>query len=50
VLHPGPMNRGVEIATPVADGKQSLIRKQVRNGLHTRMALLLTLAGEQANN
>ncbi len=46
VLHPGPMNRGVEIASPVADGPQSLVRKQVRNGLHTRMAVLLALAGQ----
>jgi len=46
VLHPGPINREVEIASAVADGPQSLIRKQVRNGLHTRMALLLALAGE----
>ncbi len=45
VLHPGPINRGVEIASAVADGPQSLIRQQVRNGLHTRMALLLALAG-----
>lgn len=47
VLHPGPMNRGVEIASEVADGPHSLIRTQVRNGLFTRMALLLALvAGE----
>jgi len=45
VLHPGPINREVEIASEVADGPQSLIRAQVRNGLHTRMALLLALAG-----
>jgi len=45
VLHPGPINREVEIASEVADGPQSLIRQQVRNGLHTRMALLLALAG-----
>ncbi len=48
VLHPGPMNRGVEIASAVADGPQSLVRRQVRNGLHTRMAVLLTLAGQAA--
>ena len=46
VLHPGPINREVEIASSVADGPQSLIRRQVRNGLHTRMALLLALAGQ----
>lgn len=43
VLHPGPMNRGVEISSEVADSPQSLIHNQVRNGLHVRMALLLTL-------
>ena len=47
VLHPGPLNRGVEIASEVADGPNSLIRRQVRNGLHTRMALLLALAAPQ---
>ncbi|CAG0910097.1 unnamed protein product [Cyprideis torosa] len=39
-MHPGPMNRGVEIADDVADGKQSLILKQVRNGVATRMAVM----------
>ena len=48
VLHPGPMNRGVEISSDVADSPQSLIRRQVRNGLHTRMALLLTLTRAQS--
>jgi len=48
VLHPGPMNRGVEISSEVADSPQSMIRRQVRNGLHTRMALLLTLTRAQA--
>ena len=43
VMHPGPVNRGVEIASEVADGKQSLIREQVRNGVFARMAVLLTL-------
>ena len=47
VLHPGPMNRGVEISSEVADGPQSLIRHQVRNGLYARMALLLTLTREE---
>ena len=44
VLHPGPINREVEIASAVTDGPQSLIRKQVQNGFHTRMALLLALS------
>lgn len=46
VLHPGPVNRGVEIASEVADGPQSMIRAQVRNGVYTRMAALMTLAGQ----
>lgn len=41
VLHPGPINRGIEIASEVADGKQSRIRQQVENGLWMRMALLI---------
>lgn len=45
VMHPGPMNRGVEIASEVADGPSSVIRQQVRNGVYTRMAVLLELTG-----
>jgi aspartate carbamoyltransferase catalytic subunit len=44
VLHPGPMNRGVEIDTSVADGAQSLIREQVETGVAVRMAVLEALA------
>jgi aspartate carbamoyltransferase catalytic subunit len=40
VMHPQPMNRGVEIASDVADGAQSVIRDQVRNGVAVRMAVL----------
>ncbi len=40
VMHPGPMNRGVEIASEVADGPQSVILEQVRNGVWMRMAIL----------
>ncbi len=40
VMHPGPMNRGVEIASSVADGPQSVILKQVNNGIAIRMAVL----------
>jgi aspartate carbamoyltransferase catalytic subunit len=40
VMHPGPMNRGVEIDTAVADGAQSLIREQVEMGVAVRMAVL----------
>lgn len=43
VMHPGPMNRGVEIAPEVADGPQSVIREQVRNGVFVRMAVLKAL-------
>jgi aspartate carbamoyltransferase catalytic subunit len=45
VLHPGPMNRGVEIDDAVADGTQSLILKQVANGVAVRMAVLEALLG-----
>jgi len=45
VMHPGPMNRGVEIAPEVADGVQSVINEQVTNGLAIRMALLYLLTG-----
>ncbi len=46
VLHPGPMNRGVEIADAVADGAQSVILEQVSNGVAVRMAVLEALAGD----
>lgn len=45
VMHPGPMNRGVEIASDVADGLRSVILEQVTNGLAVRMAVLYLLAG-----
>ncbi len=45
VMHPGPMNRGVEIADDVADGDKSVILPQVTNGVATRMALLYLLLG-----
>ena len=45
VMHPGPMNRGIEIASDVADGARSLILDQVSNGLAVRMAVLYLLAG-----
>jgi aspartate carbamoyltransferase catalytic subunit len=44
VMHPGPMNRGVEIDPDVADGPQSAIRRQVANGVAVRMAVLERLA------
>ena len=45
VMHPGPMNRGVEIDSKVADGDQSVILEQVTNGVAIRMAILYLLAG-----
>jgi aspartate carbamoyltransferase catalytic subunit len=45
ILHPGPMNRGVEIDSDVADGPHSVILKQVTNGVAVRMAVLYLLAG-----
>ena len=46
-MHPGPINRGVEIASEVADGHQSLILKQVNYGIAVRMAVLaLTMQGQ----
>ncbi len=45
ILHPGPMNRGVEIASDVADGPASLVLRQVRNGVYVRMAVLYLLSG-----
>jgi aspartate carbamoyltransferase catalytic subunit len=47
VLHPGPMLRGMEIASPVADSPRAAITDQVRNGVHMRMSVLYhLLAGE----
>jgi aspartate carbamoyltransferase catalytic subunit len=50
VMHPGPMNRGVEIDSAVADGAQSLIREQVEMGVAVRMAVLEALAAHLPNN
>ena len=47
VMHPGPMNRGVEIDSEVADGPWSVILDQVANGVAVRMAVLYLLAGEE---
>jgi aspartate carbamoyltransferase catalytic subunit len=49
VMHPGPMNRGVEIDSSVADGEQSLIREQVEMGVAVRMAVLEALARNLPN-
>ena len=48
VMHPGPMNRGVEIDSAVADGPRSVIRRQVANGVFVRMAVLEALAAARA--
>lgn len=48
VMHPGPINRGVEITSDVADSKQSIILDQVENGVAIRMAVLYLLAGHRA--
>lgn len=46
IMHPGPINRGVEITSDVADSKQSIILQQVENGVATRMAIMYLLAGK----
>lgn len=46
VMHPGPINRGVEITTDVADSKQSIILQQVENGVAVRMAVIYLLAAK----
>jgi aspartate carbamoyltransferase catalytic subunit len=48
IMHPGPMNRGVEIDSAVADGPYSVILEQVANGVAVRMAVLYLLAGHEA--
>ena len=48
VMHPGPINRGVEIASEVADGKSSVILPQVTVGIAVRMAVMAILAGNEA--
>ena len=45
IMHPGPINRGIEISTDVADSGQSIILNQVENGVAVRMAVLYLLAG-----
>ena len=47
-MHPGPMNRGVEIDSAVADGNQAVILSQVTYGIAGRMAVMSILAGNQA--
>ena len=49
VMHPGPMNRGVEIASEIADGPQSVIEQQVEMGVAVRMAVMEALLVSQNN-
>ena len=50
VMHPGPMNRGVEIASEIADGPQSVIETQVEMGVAVRMAVIETLMEHRPNS
>ena len=50
VMHPGPINRGVEISSDIADGESSVILNQVTNGVAVRMAVLFLLMGSQKKN
>ena len=50
IMHPGPINRGVEIDSDVADSQQSIILQQVENGVAVRMAVLYLLAGGTNSN
>jgi len=50
VMHPGPINRGVEITSDVADSDQSIILQQVENGVAVRMAILFLLATRRKMN
>jgi aspartate carbamoyltransferase catalytic subunit len=50
VMHPGPMNRGVEVESAVADGPSSVILEQVANGVAVRMAVLYLLAGREGDD
>jgi aspartate carbamoyltransferase catalytic subunit len=47
VMHPGPINRGVEISSDVADSNQSIILQQVENGVAVRMAATYLLSNKQ---
>jgi aspartate carbamoyltransferase catalytic subunit len=49
IMHPGPINRGVEVTSDVADSQQSIILQQVENGVAVRMAVLYLLAGKTGN-
>jgi aspartate carbamoyltransferase catalytic subunit len=46
IMHPGPINRGVELSSDAADSKQSIILNQVENGVAIRMAVIYLLSGK----
>ncbi len=50
IMHPGPMNRGIEVSSKVADSKRAIINEQVKNGVAIRMAVLYLLAGGKNEN
>jgi aspartate carbamoyltransferase catalytic subunit len=50
VMHPGPINRGRELSSEVADSQRSVILNQVENGISVRMAVLERIIGEQTSN
>lgn len=50
IMHPGPINRGVELTSDVADSKQSIILNQVENGVAIRMAVIYLLAQQITRN
>ena len=50
IMHPGPINRGVELSSDVADSKHAVILDQVENGVAIRMAVIYLLAGKIKNN
>jgi aspartate carbamoyltransferase catalytic subunit len=50
IMHPGPINRGVELDSDVADSGQSIILQQVENGVAVRMAVLYLLAGKRSDS
>lgn len=50
IMHPGPINRGIEVSSAVADGNSSIILQQVENGVAVRMAVLYLLAGRTPEN
>jgi aspartate carbamoyltransferase catalytic subunit len=49
IMHPGPINRGVELSSEVADSKYSIILDQVQNGVAVRMSVLYLLASKSKN-